>query len=104
VGHQFQYCSRSYLVQRNTHVSSARRTPAAFPRCVDIPELNSWSISSLILDGGGIRGVSELLILQEIMERIRFQWNLDEEPLPCDYFDIIGGTGTGGSVIHLPTA
>jgi patatin-like phospholipase/acyl hydrolase len=50
------------------------------------------------VDGGGIRGTSELLILKEIMERIQFQLNLDVIPLPCDYFDLIGGTSTGGLV------
>ena len=49
-------------------------------------------------DGGGIRGLSELLILREIMERIQFQQGFKELPLPCDYFDIIGGTSTGGLV------
>ena len=51
------------------------------------------------LDGGGIRGLSELLILRQIMERIKFQQKLKEIPLPCDYFDLIGGTSTGGLVI-----
>ena len=48
------------------------------------------------LDGGGIRGLSELLILKELMERIQYQEDLPEVPLPCEYFDLIGGTGTGG--------
>jgi patatin-like phospholipase/acyl hydrolase len=50
------------------------------------------------VDGGGIRGTSELLILKEIMERIQFQLNLEVLPLPCEYFDLIGGTSTGGLV------
>lgn len=50
-------------------------------------------------DGGGIRGLSELLILQEIMQRIRYQRKLAQTPLPCDYFDLIGGTSTGGCAI-----
>ena len=33
------------------------------------------------------------------MERIQFQRKLKELPLPCDYFDMIGGTSTGGSVV-----
>jgi hypothetical protein len=47
-------------------------------------------------DGGGIRGLSELLILREIMHRIKDQDKLTELPLPCEYFDMIGGTSTGG--------
>src|SRR5882672_8062010 len=50
-------------------------------------------------DGGGIRGLSELLILKEIMERIGVRENREETPLPCDYFDLIGGTSTGGLVV-----
>ena len=52
-------------------------------------------------DGGGIRGLSELLILKEIMERIRVRENREEAPLPCDYFDLIGGTSTGGWVFTV---
>ena len=49
-------------------------------------------------DGGGIRGLSELLILKEMMERIQYENKLKDLPLPCEYFDMIGGNGTGGSV------
>ena len=54
-------------------------------------------------DGGGIRGLSELLILQELMNRIKAHEQLEETPLPCDYFDLIGGTSTGGYIIITPT-
>jgi patatin-like phospholipase/acyl hydrolase len=46
-------------------------------------------------DGGGIRGLSELIILKEIMQRIEFQEER-ENILPCEYFDLICGTSTGG--------
>ena len=52
-------------------------------------------------DGSGIRGLSELLILQEIMERIRVREDREETPLPCDYFDLIGGSSTGGLVVAV---
>jgi len=52
-------------------------------------------------DGGGICSLSELIILQEIMERFQFQQGLEELPLPCNYFDMIGGTSTGGFVINV---
>jgi patatin-like phospholipase/acyl hydrolase len=52
------------------------------------------------LDGGGIRGLSELLILKEIMGRIMHDERLAHMPRPCDYFDLIGGTSTGGYVIR----
>ena len=47
-------------------------------------------------DGGGIRGVSELLILEEIMKRLQFDMGLAELPKPCNFFHLIGGTSTGG--------
>ncbi|KAH0580488.1 hypothetical protein H2248_001987 [Termitomyces sp. 'cryptogamus'] len=55
----------------------------------------------LALDGGGIRGISELLILEEIMNRIKAENGLKEAPKPCEYFDVIGGTGTGGLIAIL---
>jgi patatin-like phospholipase/acyl hydrolase len=46
----------------------------------------------LALDGGGVRGLSSLMILQQLMVTV----NPDDPPKPCDYFDMIGGTSTGG--------
>lgn len=52
----------------------------------------------LSLDGGGVRGLSSLLILREIMEEIQRQSDAEDIPLPCQYFDLIGGTSTGGLI------
>jgi len=52
----------------------------------------------LALDGGGVRGLSSLLILRELMEEIRRKLRLANTPLPCEYFDLIGGTSTGGLI------
>ncbi|KAI1467811.1 FabD/lysophospholipase-like protein [Daldinia caldariorum] len=54
------------------------------------------TLKILSLDGGGIRGISSILILQEVMENIRRIQGLQETPRPCEYFDFIGGTSTGG--------
>ena len=54
-------------------------------------------------DGGGIRGLSELIIIQELMERIKWHKELPETPVPADYFDLIGGTSTGGLVFQAWT-
>ena len=48
----------------------------------------------LSLDGGGVRGLSSLIILQKVMEGIDPDGKTT--PKPCDYFDMIGGTSTGG--------
>ncbi|KAH8824393.1 acyl transferase/acyl hydrolase/lysophospholipase [Flagelloscypha sp. PMI_526] len=53
----------------------------------------------LCLDGGGVRGLIEILVLEEILERLAFDLNRDLKP--CDVFDIIVGTGTGGLVAVL---
>jgi patatin-like phospholipase/acyl hydrolase len=52
------------------------------------------NLKLLSLDGGGIRGLSSLYVLQKLMESI----NPEHPPKPCEYFDIIGGTSTGGYV------
>ncbi|SPN97063.1 uncharacterized protein DNG_00579 [Cephalotrichum gorgonifer] len=52
----------------------------------------------LSLDGGGVRGISEAVILHEIMTRIQKELALPCLPRPCDYFHLIGGTSTGGHV------
>ncbi|KNZ71999.1 Nephrocystin-3, partial [Termitomyces sp. J132] len=50
------------------------------------------------LDDGGIRGMSELVIIEEIMYRLKHLKQATSLPKPCDYFDIIGGVGTGGVI------
>ncbi|KAF2682081.1 FabD/lysophospholipase-like protein [Lentithecium fluviatile CBS 122367] len=48
----------------------------------------------LALHGGGVRGLSTLQIVKQLMDTI----NPDSPPKPCDYFDMIGGTSTGGLI------
>ena len=48
----------------------------------------------LSLDGGGVRGLSSLHILKLLMEQI----DPVSPPKPCHFFQMIGGTSTGGSV------
>ncbi|KAF2817990.1 FabD/lysophospholipase-like protein [Mytilinidion resinicola] len=48
----------------------------------------------LSLDGGGVRGLSSLCILEELMRKV----DQKNPPKPCDYFDMIGGTSTGGLI------
>ena len=52
----------------------------------------------LSLDGGGVRGLSTLLILRDIMEEIGRRTGTSGSAKPCDYFDLIGGTSTGGLI------
>ncbi|PTB62084.1 FabD/lysophospholipase-like protein [Trichoderma citrinoviride] len=57
----------------------------------------------LSLDGGGVRGYSMLIIIQELMHRTFVEIEgraprRHEIPKPCDHFDLIVGTGTGGLI------
>ena|ERR1700761_6104368 len=54
-------------------------------------------INVLALDGGGVRGLSEILILIEIQERLVKAGKPDERI--TDHFHLIGGTSTGGCVV-----
>ncbi|KAI5777135.1 acyl transferase/acyl hydrolase/lysophospholipase [Geopyxis carbonaria] len=60
----------------------------------------------LSLDGGGVRGYSTLLLIQELMLSLFVSLEgraptPSELPRPCDHFDLIGGTGTGGLIAML---
>ncbi|KAK5725221.1 hypothetical protein LTR17_013173 [Elasticomyces elasticus] len=88
-------------------------------------DMESSKMNLLTFDGGGIRGYSSLLVLRQLMDRIAkletSPWvgetDFDETAnnshgenargsnlhgtkriLPCDYFDYIGGTSTGGLI------
>jgi patatin-like phospholipase/acyl hydrolase len=54
----------------------------------------SNGVRLLALDGGGVRGLSSLMILRRLMATV----DPDSPPRPCDYFDMIGGTSTGGLI------
>ncbi|KAH3903729.1 hypothetical protein HBH56_247400 [Parastagonospora nodorum] len=48
----------------------------------------------LALDGGGVRGLSALMILEQLIEAVD-----SDAPLKlCDYFDMISGTSTGSLI------
>ncbi|KAH8824598.1 acyl transferase/acyl hydrolase/lysophospholipase, partial [Flagelloscypha sp. PMI_526] len=53
----------------------------------------------LCVDGGGIRGLAEILVLKAILSRLAY--DLDRDLKPCDVFDVIAGTGTGGLIAIL---
>lgn len=56
----------------------------------------------LTLDGGGVRGIATLILLGEIMEQIARELGKPDTEAkhlrPCDFFDIICGTSTGGLI------
>jgi hypothetical protein len=42
-----------------------------------------------------------LIILEDLMRKLKVAEDLPDVPHPCDYFDLIGGTSTGGCVLCL---
>ncbi|KAH8836062.1 hypothetical protein DL96DRAFT_106606 [Flagelloscypha sp. PMI_526] len=50
----------------------------------------------LSFDGGGIRAVSQALMVREVMHRIEADCQLPSPARVCDYFDMICGSGFGG--------
>jgi patatin-like phospholipase/acyl hydrolase len=57
----------------------------------------------LSLDGGGIKGISAVVILQAIMDKIRDiedggKSQKTPDRLPVDYFHLAAGTSTGGII------
>ena len=64
---------------------------------VDAPQMKHIP-RILSLDGGGVRGLSTLLILRDIMEEVGRRTGTSHAAKPCDYFDLIGGTSTGGLI------
>ncbi|KAF8595922.1 FabD/lysophospholipase-like protein [Ceratobasidium sp. AG-I] len=45
--------------------------------------------------------LSEITIIDELMSRIQKKLGLSTKPRPCECFDLIGGTGTGGLLAIL---
>lgn len=52
----------------------------------------------LSLDGGGIRGILTLGMLENLEARLRTELRRSEDFRLCDYFDFIGGTSTGAII------
>jgi patatin-like phospholipase/acyl hydrolase len=60
--------------------------------------LDTTGLCLLSLDGGGVRGLSTLYILKGLMAQMNTQRQGAGLPQvkPCEAFDLIGGTSTGG--------
>ncbi|EMD96381.1 hypothetical protein COCC4DRAFT_155187 [Bipolaris maydis ATCC 48331] len=60
--------------------------------------LDTTGLCLLSLDGGGVRGLSTLYILKSIMDRLSRELEKNPPLKPCEVFDLIGGTSTGGLI------
>jgi hypothetical protein len=65
----------------------------SFGSCIE-RDLNRRNL--LDLDGGDIRAVSQLILLDAFMRRVEWDRKSKDRILPCNYFHMIAGVGTGG--------
>ncbi|OAP55793.1 hypothetical protein AYL99_09945 [Fonsecaea erecta] len=74
---------------------SAERATGGPPNPVD-----HTGLCLLSLDGGGVRGLSTLHILKSLMGQLNHERQKAGAPAlkPCELFDLIGGTSTGGLI------
>jgi hypothetical protein len=64
-----------------------------------MPSTKSKTTNILTLDGGGVRGLSSLIILKCLMKHVNEQEGLPPEGLtPKDIFSLVAGTSTGGLI------
>jgi hypothetical protein len=68
-------------------------SPEFYPHDLERP------LRILSLDGGGVRGISSLYMLKELMAQVRCESSIkpeeDKNRRSCDFFDLICGTNTG---------
>jgi patatin-like phospholipase/acyl hydrolase len=71
------------------HILSDHQMPSKKPETTYI----------LTFDGGGVRGLSSLIILKRLMKRVNEQDGLQPEGLtPKDLFSLVAGASTGGLI------
>lgn len=75
--------------------------PQASQHEVERNPVDEGGLCLLSLDGGGVRGLSTLYILKNLMAKLaheRYGDSVSVHPpiKPCEVFDLIGGTSTGG--------
>lgn len=58
--------------------------------------LETEGLCLLSLDGGGVKGLSTLYIIKGLMDNLNYGRPKENRLKPCDVFDLIGGTSTGG--------
>ncbi len=65
--------------------------------------LDKTGLILLSLDGGEVRGLSTLYILKGLMARLNHERREANLPTvkPCELFDLIGGTSTGGLHMYI---
>ena len=82
------------LVQVNNHIGAAfsPQPSAQIFRADSFGTGDEKPLRVLSLDGGGVRGLASLQLLEAVMEKAA------PGKKPCEVFDMIGGTSTGGLI------
>ncbi|KAK5051392.1 hypothetical protein LTR84_003044 [Exophiala bonariae] len=87
-----------------TRESGSSIAPLANTNSISIAQQAVGSVNLLSIDGGGVRGLASLLVLERIMREIA-RLEIAAEPatinkirIPADYFQLAGGTSTGGLI------
>ncbi|KAF5368755.1 hypothetical protein D9757_010417 [Collybiopsis confluens] len=73
------------------------QVPPGTPLHSDAKSAGTRPLRLLSLDGGGVRGVSSLRILQKLMEEVAEEEHKPDIK-PHEYFDLMVGTSTGGLI------
>ncbi|MCJ1405766.1 hypothetical protein MMC11_008996 [Xylographa trunciseda] len=93
------------LLPHDVHMSQSQPEPQippfattnVSPPQTSIPvEPATRKLRILSLDGGGVRGLFTVVVLEALMEEVRILTKREDDIKPCDFFDLIGGTSTGG--------
>ncbi|KAI5900624.1 FabD/lysophospholipase-like protein [Schizophyllum commune H4-8] len=87
--------------QTSSFGSNSKPSRSSVPQDVVYASPSEIGLRLLTFDDGGIRGLSMLLLLRIILHRVQRLSCLPALPLPCDYFDFIAGSGTGGLIAIL---
>jgi len=82
----------------STAPGSRTRQILALKRAMGGPRTVPGDICLLSLDGGGVKGWSSLKILELLMTKVNAsrEDRGEKSVKPCEIFDLIGGTSTGG--------
>jgi len=74
------------------------REPSTVEMVSVVNPVHQKGLCLLSLDGGGVRGLSTLYILKSLMTQLNHERQKEGASAlkPCELFDLIGGTSTGG--------
>lgn len=67
---------------------------------VGVSDISVIKVTIGLTDGGGPRVISQLLIVDGIMNRIQWDLKLEEVPRPCNYAELMVGTELG-AYVHI---